>query len=385
MTERDAHGQAVMNLGYFAPLPPQPSGVADYAAAMLHGLLRHGDVRVNASGNCNLYHIGNNRLHAEIYARAIAVPGVVLLHDAMLHHLLIGSLDETQYLEEFVYNYGVWTEDLARTLWRQRARAMSEPRYFRYPLLKRISERALALVVHSEEARRAVTAHHPNAAVRVLPHLDLEQPDAAPDASARERFRRESLGLRATEILLGVYGHLRETKRIGSVLAALDALRARGIPAKLLVAGAFASDDFARTMLPRLEAHSGVILRGSTSEEEFRALLRAADVCVNLKYPGAGECSGIAVRAMSLGVPLVVSESGGGDDYSPGTVAPIPTGPAEAPALAETLTWLARDAKARGALARAAQQDCRVRRDPDRICAELWQWIEDVHRGSAAR
>ncbi|MCL4784423.1 MAG: glycosyltransferase family 4 protein [Bryobacterales bacterium] len=373
-----------MNLGYFAPLPPQPSGVADYAAAMLRGLSRHGDVRVNASGHCNLYHIGNNRLHAEIYERAMAEPGVVLLHDAMLHHLLIGSFGETQYLEEFVYNYGAWTEDLARTLWRQRARAMSEPRYFRYPLLKRISEHALSLIVHSEEARRTVMAHDPNARVRVLPHLDLEQPDAAPDPSARERFRRETLGLRATDLLLGVYGHLRETKRIGSVLAALDALRGSGVPARLLVAGAFASDDYARVLLPRLEAHPGVILRGGTAEDEFRALLSAADVCINLKYPGAGECSGIAVRAMSLGVPLVVSESGGGNDYAPGTVAPIPTGPAETRALTETLAWLARDAKSRHALVRAAQLDCRVRRDPDRICAEVWQWIEDIHRGLAA-
>lgn len=371
-----------MKLGYFAPLPPLQSGVADYAARMLTGLSQHGVVQVNQPGDCNLYHIGNNRLHAEIYARAIATPGVVLLHDALLHHLLIGCLDEKRYQAEFVYNYGPWAEDLARTLWAQRARAMSEPRYFRYPLLKRLAERSIGVVVHSEEARRTVLAHHPGARVRVIPHLDLEPPGAVPHPSERERFRRDMLGLRTSDILLGVYGYLRETKRIASVLTALDALRERGVPAKLLVAGAFASDDYARTIRSRLEAHPGVILRGNTSETGFRALLSAADICVNLKYPGAGESSGIAVRAMALGVPLVVSESDGGDGCPPGTQVPIRTGPAEVTTLVETFLWLARDPNARASIARAAQEDCRARRAVEPICKDLWQWIGDLHHGS---
>lgn len=367
-----------MNLGYFAPLPPLASGVADYAATMLRGLSWCGAVLKNQPGDCNLYHIGNNRLHAEIYTRAIAEPGVVLLHDAVLHHLLIGCFEEARYIAEFTYNYGVWAEDLARDLWRSRARAMSEPRYFRYPLLRRLAERSLALVVHSEEAARAVFVHAPSARVRVIPHLDLEEPGAAPSPAARERFRRESLGLRGADFLLGVYGHLRETKRIGSVLAALDALRENGVPAKLLVAGAYASEDYARTIRPRLETHTAVILRGASTEDEFRLLLSAADVCVNLKYPGAGESSGIAVRAMALGVPLVVSESTGGDGCPPGAVVPIRTGPAEAASLAESLLWLARDASARNAVAHAAREDCLARRDPDRICEELWRWMEAI-------
>ncbi|MDZ7640291.1 MAG: hypothetical protein U5J83_18890 [Bryobacterales bacterium] len=62
----------------------------------------------------------------------------MLLHDALLHHLVIGTLDEGEYVEEFVYNYGGWATDLARTLWAGRARAMSDPRYFRYPLVRRL-------------------------------------------------------------------------------------------------------------------------------------------------------------------------------------------------------------------------------------------------------
>ncbi|MDZ7640292.1 MAG: glycosyltransferase family 4 protein [Bryobacterales bacterium] len=199
----------------------------------------------------------------------------------------------------------------------------------------------------------------------------------------RDRFRREALDVRAGEFLLGVYGHLRETKRIGSVLAALRALRRDGLSARLLVAGAFASDDYARTMAPRLQSSDGVIVRGNTGEAEFRSLLSAADVCVNLKYPGVGESSGIAVRAMALGVPLVVSEGADPGAFPAGTVIPIPVGPAEVPALVQTLHWLAGNPQVRLGIARDARADCMSRRDPGRICAELWQWLEGIHHSAS--
>ncbi|MCW5964118.1 MAG: glycosyltransferase family 4 protein [Bryobacterales bacterium] len=367
-------------LGYFAPLPPAPSGVADYAAAMLSGFRALGDVSVNESGLVNLYHVGNNRLHAGIYQRALAEPGVVVLHDAMLHHLLLGTLDEHGYEEEFVYNYGEWQRSLAKALWRRRASAMGDPQFFRYPLLRRLAERSRVVIVHGDGARRALLAHCPSGNVAVLPHLALapvaESHWTTLDAAReRERFRREELGVSSGELLLGVYGYLRESKRLPSVLDALDHLRAEGIPVRLLVAGSFASEDYARTWLPRLKAHPGLLLRGSSGERTFARLLDAADVCVNLKYPSAGESSGIAARALALGVPLVVSagEEPGEGELPGGSYVPVQTGPAEAASLYTALAWLLRDEDARRAVALAGQQWCRDAMNPDVVCRAVWR------------
>src|SRR5262245_24879119 len=111
-----------MTVGYYAPLPPARTGVADYAALLLDGLRRHGNVEI-APGHCDvpLYHTGNNALHAAIYRRAIEQPGVVVLHDAVLHHFLLGQLAERAYLDEFVYNYGEWNRGFAADLWKARA------------------------------------------------------------------------------------------------------------------------------------------------------------------------------------------------------------------------------------------------------------------------
>src|ERR1039457_2138606 len=108
-----------MTAGFFSPLPPARTGVADYAAALLTELRRHGRVEVApARSDAALYHLGNNGLHAAVYRRAIVKPGVVVLHDAALNHFFLGQLSEAEYVDEFVYNYGEWNRGLGRELWR---------------------------------------------------------------------------------------------------------------------------------------------------------------------------------------------------------------------------------------------------------------------------
>ena len=75
---------------------------------------RLGPMTVGRDGDISLYHVGNNQLHASIYRRALERPGVIALHDAVLQHFFLGSLDRTGYVEEFVHNYGEWIARLRR-------------------------------------------------------------------------------------------------------------------------------------------------------------------------------------------------------------------------------------------------------------------------------
>jgi len=86
-----------MKVGFFSPLPPAPTGVADYSAALLGALRESGEVDANGGGDINLYHLGNNALHLEIYRRALEEPGIVVLHDAVLQHFFLGNLGNEAY------------------------------------------------------------------------------------------------------------------------------------------------------------------------------------------------------------------------------------------------------------------------------------------------
>jgi glycosyltransferase involved in cell wall biosynthesis len=292
-------------VGFFSPLPPARTGVADYAAALLAELSRHGRVDVAPEkSDIALYHLGNNGLHAEIYRRALARPGVAVLHDAVLHHFFLGQLSETEYIDEFVYDYGEWNRGLAQDLWRGRGGSGADDRYFRYPMLRRIAERSLAVVVHNPAAARVVKEHAPGARVEEIPHL-FAPPDL-PEAAVALRYR-ERLGVEADVFLFGVFGYLRESKRLASVLAAFGELRRQLPRTGLLVAGEFVSTDLERAVEPVLSA-PGVVRVPYLPEREFWLAATAVDACINLRYPTAAESSGIAVRMMGIGKPVFLTE-----------------------------------------------------------------------------
>ena len=204
--------------------------------------------------------------------------------------------------EEFVYNYGEWTRDLAAGLWRGRARSAADPRYFDYPMLKRIATASRAVIVHNPAAARVVRRHAPDARIFEIPHLFVP-PLELPDSVDTLRFRA-NLGLGSRTLLVGVFGHLRETKRVPLLLRAMQSLWDQGADARLLIAGAFASSDLERSITPLLE-DPRILRAGHLPEPDFWQYAAAADLCVNLRFPTACESSGIAIRMMGIGKPVV--------------------------------------------------------------------------------
>jgi len=360
-----------LKVGFFSPLPPARTGVADYSAELLRALKPLGQVAVNpSSADISLYHLGNNLLHREIYRRALEKPGVIVLHDAVLHHFFLGSLKEREYIEEFVYNYGAWSEDLARDLWKRRSRSASDPEYFQYPMLKRVVERSLGVIVHNPRAAAMAAQHAPAAVVYEIPHL-FRAPLESPADFAVLRLR-DQLGIAPRVFLLGVFGHLRESKRLASVLRALRRARA-GAEVALLVAGDFASRDLARSLAPLLERDANIRRVGYMSEREFWRHAAAVDACTSLRYPAAGETSGISIRLMGIGKPVLVSDCQEVSRFPEEACIRIDPGVAEEEMLAEYMVWLARfpgDARAIGQRAAAHIRQCHA---PDRIAQLYWE------------
>jgi len=367
--------------GFFSPLPPARTGVADYAAALLKALRARGQVEIgDPDADICLYHIGNNHLHRDIYRRALERPGLVVLHDAVLQHFFLGSLTEREYIDEFVYNYGAWSEDQARWMWSNRARSAADPVYFEYPMLKRIAVSSLGVLVHNPAAARMVLAHAPDAQIFEIPHL-FEPPDL-PEAYQIERLRKR-LGLTAASCLIGVFGHLRESKRLPAVLRAFERAR-RESDLALLVAGGFASSDLARSLAPQLDA-PGILRVGYTPDRDFWRYACAVDACANLRSPPAGETSGISVRLMGIGKPVLLTDSLENSGFPDATCIRVDAGPAEEDMLSSLFTWLARfpnDAREIGG--RAAEQ-IRRRHAPERVAEQYWDALRACYHKEKVR
>jgi glycosyltransferase involved in cell wall biosynthesis len=361
-----------MIVGFDAPLPPARTGVADYAAALLAALRRFGSIEVNPSqARVRLYHLGNNQLHSEIYRRALARPGVVVLHDAVLQHFFLGSLNEWEYVDEFVYNYGEWHRNFASDLWRERSSSGFNQRYYEYPMLRRIAEASLAIIVHNPAAARMVREHAPQARVIEIPHLFLSP--ALPAAADVLHFR-QNLGLSTNTFVFGVFGYLRESKRIMNILRAFNGVH-RALPrTALLIAGEFVSSDLARAVGPFLTG-PGILRVGYLSEREFWIAASAVDACINLRYPAAGETSGIAVRLMGIAKPVMMTAGEEISRYPETACFPIAPGVAEKRSLMEHIVVAAVSPQTSQELGYRGAGHVRSFHSLDRVAEQYWETL----------
>src|SRR5207244_865978 len=87
-----------MRVAYYSPMPPSRSGVADYSALLLPALAERVEVVIAKPGRFRrepaadiaLYHVGNDaQAHGWIVEALRRRRGVVVLHDFVLHHLVV--------------------------------------------------------------------------------------------------------------------------------------------------------------------------------------------------------------------------------------------------------------------------------------------------------
>ena len=111
---------ALVKVAIFSPMPPERSGIADYSALLLPALqralrCRRGEARREEAAprtDLCVYHVGNNpEAHGWIVEALRRTPGVVVLHDFVLHHLVagltIGRRDGHGYLDAMEREGGV--------------------------------------------------------------------------------------------------------------------------------------------------------------------------------------------------------------------------------------------------------------------------------------
>ena len=344
-----------MKIALVSPLPPARTGVAEYASTLQKELSRHARVTAIESPNLSeletfdacLYQIGNNQLHGDGYEAALRVRGIAVLHDVVLHHFMLGRLSREDYIEEFVFNYGEWLRHVAEELWQDRVLSAADHRYFDYPMIRRILESSRAVIVHNPKAKRMVseTAGEAgfNPPVFEIPHFAAApEPPSDPERAAI----RAGLGVPAGAVVIAVFGYMRPSKRLRSLVNAAKLLTT---PYRLLLAGDFVSPEYEATVSALLHNVPSIRLP-FVPQDEFWRLVAITDICVNLRYPSAGETSGIAAKLTAAGKTLIVT---GGEEYSgypEGAVLKVDPGESEVELLAHYLCALASEPEMRSAI-----------------------------------
>ncbi|MGI8420766.1 MAG: glycosyltransferase family 4 protein [Gaiellaceae bacterium] len=322
-----------MKVAYFSPLPPETSGIADYSALLLPALSRRLDIEVVRRGKKKpprgtdvcLYHVGNSPdAHGWIVDALRRTPGVVVLHELVLHHLIagltIGRKDGPAYLAAMERDSGLPARLLAHGVLEGRVPPLWETRPDDFPLAGEILDRATGLIVHSryvEEGARRLGYDGP---LWRIPHPAWPAPDV------------ESAAIDGAPVV-GCFGHLNASKRLPQLLAAFALLPES---ARLVLAGPVSPRYDLDAALERagLLGSPRVHREAYVPEERLWALMTGCDVVVALRSPTMGETSGAVMRALSLGRPLVVSDVGWFSELEGARRVPVGKGEVEALAAA---------------------------------------------------
>src|SRR6266536_571822 len=288
-------------VAYYSPMPPERSGIADYSALLLPALARRVDLDValrgkRADGDIALYHVGNDpEVHGWIVEQLRREPGIVVLHDFVLHHLVasltLGAKDNAGYLAAMERDSGLAGRLLGLGVIDGCIPPLWEVRPEDFPLCDEVLDHATGVIVHSRYVEERVRARGFGRPLWRIPHPAWPAPDVQPKRPSGEP-------------VFGAFGNVNDTKRVPQLLEAFARFRDLHPDARLLLVGAAAagSEQHGRT--------DRIVRAGYVDEQRLWALMSGVDAVISLRSPTMGETSGTAIRALSLGKPVLVSDVG---------------------------------------------------------------------------
>jgi glycosyltransferase involved in cell wall biosynthesis len=340
-------------LAWFSPLPPAPTGIADYSADVLRLLCSvhrvdafHAQERVLESAlpaacqahpaeafaerharrpyDLAIYQMGNGPAHDFLYDWLPRQPGLLVLHDLVLHHARARAfLDSPEalayrhepssqerrqaallplqrYREELAYNYPRQAGRLASAQLETAGRLLP----YAYPLFRLPVEASRATAAHNGFMLRAIREELPEAALARVA-MPMARALVGADAAARIRARH---GIAADELVVGSFGLLTPEKRIDTLSRAAARARALGTKLRLLLVGPLPDAAAHWTRLGELGLRDAAILTGRVPLDELPLYIEACDVVVHLRYPSARETSAALLRVLAQGRATVISD-----------------------------------------------------------------------------
>jgi glycosyltransferase involved in cell wall biosynthesis/SAM-dependent methyltransferase len=328
-----------MRVAFFSPLPPSKSGIADYSQTLIEHLAPLADLKIHSSAgdpsDCDiaLYQAGNNAHHDFVYETALRYPGVVVMHESNLHHLIaditIKRGDWDAYLAEAEYNGGA--DALA---YAQRVKALEVgPNYEGVPMTRRILESARGVIVHSQFMVDQMRRSGFTGPIARVPH------GAWIPATDRMAYR-DRLGVDEGTPLIGAFGFLKPYKRIAESLRAFRRLTKVEPQARMILVGEEHPEFPVRTLIRTLDLTERVRVINFAPLEDFVGLMAATDIVLNLRYPTVGESSGSLLRALGLGKAVIVSDVGAFSEFPDDVCLKAPVDATEEDVLFEYLNLL---------------------------------------------
>lgn len=341
-------------IAYCSPVNPAASGISDYSEELLPYLGQYADITLYLAADllpanphltrhlevlplrrlerehrrrpydALVYHLGNSPVHAEIWRVAQRLPGVIVLHEFVLHHFMLWYAanvlhDVQHYVREMAARYGEAGAHVAQLMIRGRFTEAT----FDFPCCEPVVVAATGLLAHSRYVQERVTALRPDLPTAVVP-MGVPLPPDIPMAEARAR-----LGIDADALVLASFGHINAYKRLEPALRAVLELHRERPGTHYILVGSMSPHYDVPGLVRRMGLEEVVTITGYVPRARFEDYVAATDICLNLRHPTAGETSASLLRLLGAGRPTLVSATGSFIELPPDVAAQVDTDASE--------------------------------------------------------
>jgi glycosyltransferase involved in cell wall biosynthesis len=326
-----------VRLAWFTPLPPVTSGVAQYSVDVLPGVLPTHEIDVFVASAAELsfararhlparsahdfvwlrqkapydlvvYQLGNAGCHDFMWPYLFQYPGLVVLHDAHLHHAraacLLSRRRKREYETELVFNHPEVPPERAAI----GVVGFGGPISYFWPMLRSVVLSARRVAVHNAIVADELRESFEGAQVDVI-RLGVSDPLATAGRRDEARARaRARLGIAPDAFVVLAYGGITPEKRISAAIQAIAATRHHHHDLRLLLVGTGPGTYDPRTVARAAGIADRLTIAGFVSGDELPASLLAADAALALRWPTARETSAAWAQCIAAGLPTVLTD-----------------------------------------------------------------------------
>jgi glycosyltransferase involved in cell wall biosynthesis len=244
-----------------------------------------------------VYQLGNASCHDYTWPYLVRFPGLVVLHDGRIHHARARALVARHRYDDYRAEFRFNQPDADPTFAEYAINGFAASLYYFWPFRRAVVAAARAVAVHSPDLVADLRAECPEVAV-----TPLRQGLRGPVARPTPIWQPSKPG-----IVFGAYGLVTPAKRVPQILRAFASTFRHADGAHLLLAGDQTVYYDARADAAALGIADRVTIAGYVPDQDLDAWIHAADVCLCLRWPTAGETSGPWIRALGAGKPTVIT------------------------------------------------------------------------------
>ena len=397
-----------------SPLPPEQSGISYYTEALLPALnkfytivlihpefknlkysfdLNNKPIQVHPPAWLNsvhakyariIYQIGNSHFHSWMLQLMLHHPGVIVLHDFYLSHLMYDWCNQFFSIQKFTsllyYCHGYkslqqYAHDINQA---------SDDFIWKYCINQKILQTARGVLIHSQHIRKLAKINYNVRSLQNWHNIPmLANARIASSANELKWFKQHSNS--SKHKIICSFGYIGPLKLSLEIIQAFIQSNLASKGWILFLAGSEGGDKSYNNKLHALIKNNNleniVLITGWLSNERYSCLLDKTDISIQLRTNSRGETSAAVMDCLKSDSALIINDHGSLSEIPDDICIKLPE-KFNLSNLSEAMIFLADNNSSRDALGIASKKYCNLHHSADKCAEAYYHTVENIYSSS---